>query len=75
LWNRDNISSVQISFKENFGTKGRGGYFDEFGIIRYEVYASIALRLKLLACTCNELSFSLLLSGIAFRCVALIFRR
>jgi len=34
LWNRDNIASVQISFKENFGTKGRGGYFDEFGIIR-----------------------------------------
>jgi len=25
---------VQIVFKENFGTEGRGGYFDEFGIIR-----------------------------------------
>jgi glucose-6-phosphate 1-dehydrogenase len=24
----------QISFKEPFGTEGRGGYFDEFGIIR-----------------------------------------
>ena len=23
-----------ISFKEPFGTQGRGGYFDEFGIIR-----------------------------------------
>ncbi|XP_069174778.1 glucose-6-phosphate 1-dehydrogenase [Procambarus clarkii] len=33
-WNRDNISSVFISFKEPFGTQGRGGYFDEFGIIR-----------------------------------------
>ncbi|XP_014209361.1 glucose-6-phosphate 1-dehydrogenase [Copidosoma floridanum] len=33
-WNRDNIASVQISFKEDFGTQGRGGYFDEFGIIR-----------------------------------------
>lgn len=33
-WNRENISSVLISFKEPFGTKGRGGYFDEFGIIR-----------------------------------------
>jgi len=33
-WNRDNISSVQISFKEPFGTKGRGGYFDQSGIIR-----------------------------------------
>jgi len=34
LWNRDNISNVQIVFKEPFGTQGRGGYFDEFGIIR-----------------------------------------
>ncbi|KAK4324918.1 hypothetical protein Pmani_004478 [Petrolisthes manimaculis] len=33
-WNRDNIASVFISFKEPFGTHGRGGYFDEFGIIR-----------------------------------------
>jgi len=33
-WNRDNIASVLISFKEPFGTQGRGGYFDEFGIIR-----------------------------------------
>ncbi|KAJ8922174.1 hypothetical protein NQ315_004109 [Exocentrus adspersus] len=33
-WNRDNIASVQISFKEPFGTYGRGGYFDEIGIIR-----------------------------------------
>ncbi|XP_013413677.1 glucose-6-phosphate 1-dehydrogenase isoform X2 [Lingula anatina] len=34
LWNRDNVSAVVISFKEPFGTQGRGGYFDEFGIIR-----------------------------------------
>lgn len=33
-WNRDSIASVIISFKEPFGTQGRGGYFDEFGIIR-----------------------------------------
>merc|ERR1711988_1482040 len=32
--NRDNIASVVITFKEPFGTQGRGGYFDEFGIIR-----------------------------------------
>lgn len=25
---------LQITFKEPFGTEGRGGYFDEFGIIR-----------------------------------------
>jgi len=24
----------QITFKEPFGTEGRGGYFDEFGIVR-----------------------------------------
>lgn len=34
LWNRDNIDNVQITFKENFGTEGRGGYFDEYGIVR-----------------------------------------
>lgn len=33
-WDRNSISSVQITFKEPFGTEGRGGYFDEFGIIR-----------------------------------------
>ncbi|KAK1369743.1 Glucose-6-phosphate 1-dehydrogenase [Heracleum sosnowskyi] len=33
-WNRDNISSVQIVFREDFGTEGRGGYFDQYGIIR-----------------------------------------
>ncbi|XP_056645684.1 glucose-6-phosphate 1-dehydrogenase isoform X1 [Diorhabda carinulata] len=33
-WNSDHIASIQISFKEPFGTEGRGGYFDEFGIIR-----------------------------------------
>lgn len=25
---------MQITFKEPFGTEGRGGYFDEFGIVR-----------------------------------------
>ncbi|XP_050412053.1 glucose-6-phosphate 1-dehydrogenase isoform X2 [Patella vulgata] len=34
IWNRESIASVVISFKEPFGTQGRGGYFDEFGIIR-----------------------------------------
>lgn len=34
LWNRNHIQMVVISFKENFGTKGRGGYFDKSGIIR-----------------------------------------
>lgn len=33
-WDKNSISSVQITFKEPFGTEGRGGYFDEYGIIR-----------------------------------------
>lgn len=46
LWNRQSISMVkvtcavdvadahQITFKEDIGTEGRGGYFDSYGIIR-----------------------------------------
>lgn len=34
LWNRHHVQTVVISFKEDFGTKGRGGYFDKSGIIR-----------------------------------------
>ncbi|KAL5211305.1 hypothetical protein ABZP36_022152 [Zizania latifolia] len=34
LWNRDNIDNVQIVFREDIGTEGRGGYFDQYGIIR-----------------------------------------
>ncbi|KAK8854732.1 glucose-6-phosphate dehydrogenase [Kwoniella newhampshirensis] len=33
-FNKHFVSNVQITFKEPFGTEGRGGYFDEFGIIR-----------------------------------------
>ncbi|KAJ7771389.1 glucose-6-P dehydrogenase [Mycena maculata] len=34
VWDKNHISNVQITFKEPFGTEGRGGYFDSFGIIR-----------------------------------------
>lgn len=34
VWNRKYIKNVQIVFKETLGVEGRGGYFDEFGIIR-----------------------------------------
>ena len=34
LWSRQFIRSVQVIFSENFGTEGRGGYFDQYGIIR-----------------------------------------
>lgn len=34
IWNRASVASVQITFKEDFGTQGRGGFFDSYGIIR-----------------------------------------
>lgn len=34
VWNRTYIKNIQIVFKETLGVEGRGGYFDEFGIIR-----------------------------------------
>lgn len=34
VWNSKHIALVQILFKEAFGTEGRGGYFDEIGIVR-----------------------------------------
>ncbi|XP_057777011.1 glucose-6-phosphate 1-dehydrogenase, chloroplastic-like isoform X2 [Salvia miltiorrhiza] len=34
LWSRKYIRNVQLIFSEDFGTEGRGGYFDHYGIIR-----------------------------------------
>ncbi|VFQ60510.1 unnamed protein product [Cuscuta campestris] len=34
LWCRNYIRSVQFIFSEDFGTEGRGGYFNNYGIIR-----------------------------------------
>ncbi|KAJ8568606.1 hypothetical protein K7X08_028139 [Anisodus acutangulus] len=34
LWSRNYIRNVQFIFSEDFGTEGRGGYFDNYGIIR-----------------------------------------
>ena len=48
-WNRDNISSVTISFKEDFGTQGRGGYFDKSGIIRDVMQNHLMQLLSLVA--------------------------
>lgn len=49
LWNKDNIQSVTITFKEDFGTQGRGGYFDEFGIIRDVLQNHLLQMLSLVA--------------------------
>ncbi|GEM_PF-775655 len=34
LWSHADIASVQITWKEDIGINRRGGYFDQFGIIR-----------------------------------------
>eukprot|EP00934_Nitzschia_sp_Nitz4_P005621 Nitzschia sp. Nitz4//scaffold79_size90958//70568//72428//NITZ4_005036-RA/size90958-processed-gene-0.120-mRNA-1//-1//CDS//3329558282//5611//frame0 len=34
VWHRHAIENVTFTFKEPFGTEGRGGYFDNYGIIR-----------------------------------------
>jgi len=49
IWNRHHIASVQITFKEDIGTEGRGGYFDTFGIIRDVMQNHLTQILSLLA--------------------------
>lgn len=48
-WDRENISSVYITFKEPFGTFGRGGYFDQFGMIRDVMQNHLLQMLTLVA--------------------------
>ena len=49
LWNRNHIKSVIITFKEPFGTLGRGGYFDSYGIIRDVIQNHLLQVLSLVA--------------------------
>jgi glucose-6-phosphate 1-dehydrogenase len=44
LWNKDAVKSVHIICKESFGTDGRGGYFDRYGIIR-DIFQNHLLQL------------------------------
>lgn len=55
-WNRDHIQAIQVSFKEPFGTEGRGGYFDNIGIIRDVMQNHLLQVLTLLTCD-RPLSF------------------
>jgi glucose-6-phosphate 1-dehydrogenase len=48
-WDRNWIDNVQITFKEPFGTEGRGGYFDGVGIVRDVMQNHLAQVLALLA--------------------------
>lgn len=56
-WNRNTISNIQITFKEPFGTEGRGGYFDEFGIIR-DVMQNHLLQILTILAMERPVSFS-----------------
>ena len=49
LWNRHYIKSVMITFKEDFGTQGRGGYVDGYGIIRDVIQNHLMQVLSLVA--------------------------
>ena len=56
-WTRQHISNVQITFKEPFGTEGRGGYFNESGIIRDVMQNHLLQVLTILAME-RPISFS-----------------
>ncbi|KAI9317699.1 glucose-6-phosphate dehydrogenase [Dichotomocladium elegans] len=49
VWDRKYVDNVQITFKEPFGTEGRGGYFDDFGIIRDVMQNHLLQILSLIA--------------------------
>ena len=51
LWSRQYVRDVQITWQENVGVEGRGGYFDEYGIIRDVVQNHL---LQMLALTAME---------------------
>lgn len=49
VWNRNYIRDVEIIWKEEIGVEGRGGYFDDFGIIRDVLQNHLLQILALLA--------------------------
>lgn len=49
LWNRTCLKCVQIVFKEKLGVEGRGGYFDNYGIIRDVIQNHLMQILTLIA--------------------------
>jgi glucose-6-phosphate 1-dehydrogenase len=49
IWNADNVKCIILTFKENFGTEGRGGYFDQYGIIR-DILQNHLLQVLTLMC-------------------------
>lgn len=49
IFNHNYVSNVQITFKEDFGTEGRGGYFTNYGIIR-DVIQNHLMQVLTLVC-------------------------
>jgi glucose-6-phosphate 1-dehydrogenase len=49
IWNRDHVTSVQITMAEAFGVQGRGAFYDEVGTIRDVVQNHLLQVLTLLA--------------------------
>ena len=47
---------MQVIFSEDFGTEGRGGYFDEYGIIRDVIQNHLLQARALLYCPAIVLS-------------------
>ncbi|MFW6286356.1 MAG: glucose-6-phosphate dehydrogenase [Candidatus Sumerlaeota bacterium] len=49
IWNREHVRSVRSFFREDKGVEGRGGYFDEYGIVRDVLQNHLLQILSLLA--------------------------
>ena len=49
IWNRNYISSVQITMAEDFGVQGRGSFYDEVGALRDVVQNHLFQVVALLA--------------------------
>ena len=56
LWNRNHVSSIQISVCESVGLEGRAEYFDRTGMLRDVVQNHV---LQVLALICSEAPLSL----------------
>ncbi|CCJ31039.1 unnamed protein product [Pneumocystis jirovecii] len=69
LWNKHYISNIQIIFKEPFGAEGRGGYFNEFGIIRDVMQNHL---LQILVILTMEEPFSFLPSDIRYKKIKIL---
>ncbi|MDD4871641.1 MAG: glucose-6-phosphate dehydrogenase [Kiritimatiellae bacterium] len=49
IWNRSFIKRIHIDWKENIGVENRGGYFDEYGIVRDVIQNHLLQILALIA--------------------------